>query len=167
MRKKIDGLRITLPTEAFEDHRDVAFGGAQIEVIHYGGHTPGSSVVWLPEVGVLFAGDLLFVERYPFIGDADIPALIWALKRLRKLGAQTIVPGHGPFCGDAAIVDMLGYLQETWSRTVDHLAQGHSADEAAADPGYPRYAEGAAERYHETNIRVMYTQLVGGEACPL
>jgi hypothetical protein len=58
-------------------------------------------------------------------------------------------------------------LQETWSRTVDHLAQGHTVDEAALDPGYPRYAEGAAERYHETNIRVIYTQLVGGTACRL
>jgi len=59
------------------------------------------------------------------------------------------------------------YYHETWARTIDHLAQGHSADEAAADPGYPRYAEGAADRYHETNIRLVYESLAGGEACPL
>ena len=110
---------------------------------------------------------MLFVERYPFIGDADIPVLISALKRLRKVDAQTIVPGHGPLCDGAAIAGMLDYVQETWSRTVDHLAQGHSADEAAADSGYPRYAEGAAERYHEANIRLVYAQLAGDEACPL
>jgi cyclase len=167
MRKKVDGLRITLPTETFEERRDLDLGGVRIEVIHFGGHTPGSSVVWLPEAGVLFAGDLLFVERYPYIGDADVPALIAALKRLRRFDAQTIVPGHGPLCGDAAITGMSDYLRETWSRTVDHLAQGHTADQAASDPEYPRYAEGSAERYHETNIRVMYGQLVGGDACPL
>jgi cyclase len=167
MRKKIEGLRITLPTEVYEDRRDLLPGGVQIEVVHVGGHTPGSSVVWLPESQVLFSGDLLFVGRYPFIGDADIPALIAALKRIRKFEARTIVPGHGPLCDDEAVVGMIDYLQETWSRTVDHLAQGHIADEAASDPEYPRYAEGSAERYHEANIRVMYDQLTGGGACRL
>jgi cyclase len=167
MQEKIDGLQITLPTQTFDLHQDLVIGGVQIEVIHLGGHTPGSSVVWLPEAKVLFSGDLLFVERYPFIGDADIPDLIAALKRLRAFEAQSIVPGHGPLCGDAEIVSMLDYLGETWSRTVDHLAQGHTADEAASDPAYPRYAEGAAERYHETSIRVMYSQLAHGEACTL
>jgi cyclase len=167
MRKKIDGLCITLPNECFDDRRDLEIGGVRIAVIHYGGHTPGSSVVWLPDARVLFSGDLLFIERYPFIGDADIPDLIAALKRLPKLGAGTIVPGHGPLCGEDGIAGMLGYLNETWSRTVDHLAQGHTADEAVLDPGFPRYAEGAVDRYHETNIRVMYTQLAGGTACRL
>ena len=167
MRKKIDGLCITLPTETLHDRRDLEMGGVKIEVIHFGGHTPGSSVVWLPDAKVLFSGDLLFIERYPFIGDADVPDLIAALKRLPKLGAETIVPGHGTLCGEAKIAGMTDYLHETWSRTVDHLAQGHPADEAALDPGYPRYAEGAADRYHETNIRVMYTRLAGGTECRL
>ena len=167
MRKKVDGLRITLPTEVLSDRRDLVIGDTRIEIVHLGGHTPGSSVVWLPDAGVLLSGDLLFVERYPFIGDADIPDLIAALKRLRSFDAGIIIPGHGPLCGNVEIAGMLAYVHETWSRTVDHLAQGHSADEAAADPDYPRYAEGAADRYHQVNIRVMYAQLVGEGACPL
>ena len=54
-------------------------------------------------------------------------------------------------------------LEATWSRTADHLAQGHDEDETAADPDYPRYAEKAAERLHKTNIRVMYSQLTGNK----
>jgi cyclase len=167
MQKKVDGLQITLPTEVLSDRRDLAIGDTRIEVVHLGGHTPGSSVVWLPDARVLLSGDLLFVERYPFIGDADIPDLIAALERLRSFDAEIIVPGHGPPCGEAQIEDMLAYIHGTWSRTVDHLVQGHSADEAAADPDYPRYAEGAAERYHEINIRAMYAQLAGEGACLL
>jgi cyclase len=167
MQTKIEGLRITLPTQTFDLGQDLILGGVQIKVVHLGGHTPGSSVVWLPRAKVLFSGDLLFVERYPFIGDADIPDLISALKRLRTFEAQLIVPGHGPLCGDTEVADMLSYVQETWSRTIDHLAQGHTADEMVSDPGYPRYAEGAADRLHKANIRVMYAQLTGGEACTL
>jgi len=167
MRHKIAGLEITLPSEVFDQERDIDVGGLHIHVEHVGGHSPGSSVVWLPEQRVLLSGDLLFVGRYPFIGDADIPALISALRRIRAFEAQAIVPGHGPTSGDEAIQVMLDYIQGTWERTIDHIAQGHTADGAAADEGYPRYAEAAAERYHENNIRIVYAQLMGGDACPL
>jgi len=167
MQRKIEGLQIRLPTEVFEQRRDIVLGDLRIELEHVGGHTPGSSVVWLPQSKVLLSGDLLFVGRYPFIGDADIPVLISALRRVLEFEAEAIVPGHGPMCDESAVHDMLGYLQGTWERTVDHIAEGHSADEAAADGGYPRYGEGAAERYHEANIRAVYAQLVSGDACRL
>lgn len=167
MRHKIEGLEITLPTETLSERRDLEIGGVRLEVIHMDAHSPGLCVVWLPDAGVLYASDLIFQGRYPFIADADLPELLSALKRLPEFGAQTIVPGHGVLCGEAEIEALWAYYQETWARTIDHLAQGHSADEAAADSAYPRYAEGAAERYHETNIRLVYESLVGGEACPL
>ena len=167
MQRKTEGLEIRLPTEVFEQRRTILSGDLRIELEHVGGHTAGSLVVWLSESRVLLSGDLLFVGRYPFIGDADIPALISALQRILDFGAEAIVPGHGPLCDERAVHDMLGYLQGTWERTVDHIAQGHSADEATADARYPRYGEGAAERYHEANIRVVYAQLAGGDACLL
>jgi len=167
MRHKTEGLEITLPTETLSERREVEIGGVRLDVIHLDAHSPGLCVVWLPDASVLYASDLIFEGRYPFIGDADLPELISVLGRLPEYGAQTIVPGHGLLCGEAEIEALRSYYHGTWARTIDHLAQGHSADEAAADPGYPRYAEGAAERYHETNIRLVYKSLVGGDACPL
>jgi cyclase len=163
MRETLVDLRITLPTETFEERRDLEIGGVRIEVIHVGAHTRGSAVVWLPGKRVLFAGDLIFAGRYPYIADADVPALIAALRRLPEFGAQTIVPGHGLLCGEPEIAALVGYLEATWSRTADHLARGHDEDKAATDPDYPRYAEKAAERLHETNIRIMYAQLAGSK----
>lgn len=163
MRKKLIGLRVTPPTETFENRRDLEIGGVRIEVIHFDAHTPDSAVVWLPEARVLFTGDLIFEGRYPYLFDADVPALIAALKRLPEFGAQVIVPGHGLLCGESEIAALLDYLEVTWARTAEHLARGHSADEAAADLSYPRYAEKAAERLHEANIRIMYTQLAANK----
>ena len=167
MRHKTEGLRITLPTETLSQRKALEIGGVRLEVIHQDAHSPGLCVVWLPGAGVLYASDLIFEGRYPFIGDADLPELISVLGRLPEYGARAIVPGHGVLCGEAEIEALRSYLHETWARTIDHLAQGHSADEAAADPGYPRYAGGAAERYHEKNIRLIYRSLAGGDACPL
>jgi glyoxylase-like metal-dependent hydrolase (beta-lactamase superfamily II) len=173
MQKKIEGLEIRLPTQCFQDRRDLVVGGVEIQVVHLDAHTPGSIVVWTPQTRTLWAGDLIFEGRYPFIGDADIPEWISLLTRLPNgcrlsaFGAETVVPGHGRLCTEATMTALGDYLHGTWSRTIDHLAQGHSADEAASDPGYPRYAEGAAERYHENNIRLMYAVLAGNGECPL
>jgi len=167
MRHKTEGLEITLPTETMDERRDLEIGGVRLSVIHMDAHSPGLCVVWLPEASVLYASDLIFQGRYPFIGDANVPDWISVLARLPEFGAETIVPGHGALCSVADLDALRAYLHGTWARTIDHLALGHSADEAAADPDYPRYAKGAAERYHERNIRLVYESLAGGEACPL
>ena len=72
-RLTVQGLQIKLPDQVFEDRCEGDMGGVKYKVIHLGGHTPDLSVVWLPESKVLFASDLIFQGRYPYIFDADIP----------------------------------------------------------------------------------------------
>lgn len=156
-------LNITLPTEVFDERWQAEIGDVRLEVIHFDAHSPGSSVVWLPEPHVMFAADLIFEGRYPFLLDADVQALIAALKRLLAFGAHVIVPGHGKLCGEPEVTRLIDYLLATWERTAEHVAQEHDVEEIVADVGYPRYAEGQAERLHETNIRVMYAQIVASD----
>jgi cyclase len=158
-RVKLADLDITLPTEVFEHHYELLIGDLSLEVVHFDAHTPGSAVLWLPREEVLFAGDLIFEGCYPFLGDADVLSLVAALKQLPEFGARAVVPGHGHLCGEAEISALVDYLESTWARTADHLAEGRSVDEAVADAGYPRYAEMGADRFHEENIRVMYAQI--------
>ena len=113
-RRTVKDLHITLPGELFEDHYQGELGGVNFEVIHLGGHTPDLSVVWLPESRVLFASDLLFQGRYPYIFDADIPVWIQMLNQLMEFNATTIIPGHGVMCGEAEILYLRDYLQSTW-----------------------------------------------------
>ncbi len=94
-KRGTERARQQLPTETFADRVDMEIGGVKFEVIHIGGHTPGSSVVWLPETRVLFAGDLIFEGRYPFLATANVPELMDALRKLPDFGAVVIVPGHG------------------------------------------------------------------------
>lgn len=163
-REKLSGLRVTLPTTVLDEHRDLKFGGVRVEVIHFGGHTLDSCVVWLPEARVLFAGDLIFARRYPYLFDADIPSWVAALRRLPEFGAQTIVPGHGLLCGEPEIAALRDYLEATWTRTADHVARGHTVDEAVADAAYPRFDDPTAARYHEANIRFVYKKLTTKDA---
>jgi hypothetical protein len=82
-----------------------------------------------------------------------------ALEWLLSFDVRIIVPGHGPLCGMEEVARQLNYLQTSWERTREHLAQGHSLEEAMADPGYPKYSNRGYEQLHTWNIKAMYRQL--------
>jgi cyclase len=159
MKRGTERAKKQIPTEVFEDRKELQIGGVKIEFIHAGGHTPGSSVVWLPESRILFAGDLIFSDIYPFLNVANVPELMEALEWLLGFDARIIVPGHGPLCDHREVARQLDYLQTSWARTREHLAQGHSLEEAMADSGYPKYSERGYDQLHTGNIKVMYRQL--------
>lgn len=76
-------------------------GGTTFVIEHAGpGHTSEDLVVWLPQRRVLLAGDIVFRERVPFVGQADSGAWVQALDRLLTHDAKVIVPGHGPASND-------------------------------------------------------------------
>ena len=148
-----------MPTEIFEARRELEVGGVKLEMIHVGGHTPGSSVVWLPDERVLFAGDLIFEGRYPFLATAHVKQLMAALRWLPSLGARLIVPGHGALCSNEEVQRQLAYIEATWERTAEHIARGHSLDETISDPDFPRYSALGYAKLHPWNIKVIYQQL--------
>ena len=160
-RQVLKGLHIKLPDQIFEDRFEGELGGVRYEVIHFGGHTPDLSVVWLPGKKVLYASDLIFQGRYPYIFDADIPAWIEALNHLLAFEAEVIIPGHGVRCGEAEIMILREYLQGSWKLTEEHIRLGHSAEETSADPAFPIFPGEKYERLHQANIRYMYDKLVG------
>jgi cyclase len=148
-----------MPTDVFENRKELQVGGVKLEMIHLGGHTPGSSVVWLPDERILFAGDLIFEGRYPFLATADVEKLMDALRWLSSLGARVIVPGHGVLCGNEEVQRQLAYIEATWERTAEHIVEGHSLDETIDDPDYVRYSALGYEKLHPWNIKVIYRQL--------
>jgi cyclase len=159
VRKMVDNLKITLPDQVFEERFMGVLGGLKYEIIHLDGHTPDTSVVWLPDKRVLFASDLIFQGRYPYIFDADIPAWNNALNKLLEFKAMVIIPGHGVRCGDSEILYLRDYLQHSWERTKEHVQLGHTAKETADDPAYPIFSTDRYKRLHKANIRYMYKQL--------
>jgi cyclase len=158
-KRKSSKSKKMLPTEVFEERRDIELGGLRLEFIHTGGHTPGSSVVWLPEINIRFAGDLIFEGRYPFLATANVPDLMQALKWLITLGAEIIVPGHGRLCDENTVIGQLDYIERSWNLTLDHVTQGHSFEMILVDPHYPVYPGLGAERLHQWNIKVIYQQV--------
>ncbi|MBU6997286.1 MAG: MBL fold metallo-hydrolase [Theionarchaea archaeon] len=109
-KERFQEFFIKLPTLTFKE-RVTIHAEPDIEIIHQGGHTPGSAVVYIPEEKVLFSGDLLFAGYHPYMGDADINQWITALHALLSLEFKAIIPGHGEVCDKEEIKRHITYLQ--------------------------------------------------------
>lgn len=102
-------------------------GGVDFQIKALGpSHTPEDLVVYLPSERVLFAGDLVFRARIPFVGQADSRHWIAALDRLLEFNAAVIVPGHGGLSRSARedmrlTRDYLAYLRMSMGRAAKNL----------------------------------------------
>ena len=106
-------------------------------------HTPEDLVVFVPSLGVLFSGDLLFRGRIPFVGQADSGGWIRALDRLLALDAKLVVPGHGPLSSEPR-VDMAltrDYLQTLRDRMGEAARNMEPFDEAYARTDWSRFSD--------------------------
>ncbi len=100
LKERSDGTVITLPDQSFDQEKTLKLGGTELRIIHtFGGHTPGDSVVWLPQSRVLFSGDLVYVDRLlGVVPVSNTKNWLASFEALEKLAPKQIVPGHGNVC---------------------------------------------------------------------
>jgi cyclase len=104
-------LRIVEPEITFTDRTILFKGDKEIHLIPLGGHTEATTVVYLPEDKLLFAGDLVVTDRPPFLSQADTKRWLDALSYLRKLRYDLLIPGHGELTGKEATEKMSEFLR--------------------------------------------------------
>ncbi|GAA2080413.1 MBL fold metallo-hydrolase [Streptomyces albiaxialis] len=125
---------ITPPTLTYEGELTLHVGGTEGRLFHPGvSHTTGDTVVWLPERGVVFTGDLIFHGGTPFVLMGSLTGSLRTLDRLRALGAHTVVPGHGPPAGPEVYDEVERYLRYVDGLARDAHSRGLSALEAARE----------------------------------
>jgi cyclase len=134
------------------------------DVRHVGGpaHTSDDSIVWIPERGVLFCGDLLFNGGTPFVMMGSVTGAIDVLETfVRPLGATTIVPGHGPVAGPDLIDDVVGYLRMVVDIAVAGLAAGLSPLDAARQADLGGYTDLTDRERIVGNLHRAYAEMTG------
>lgn len=122
-----DDTRLVDADEWIDAEKSLTVGGVQFQIKPVGpSHTPEDLAVYLPSEKVLFAGDLVFRSRIPYVGQADSRHWIVALERLLAFDASVIVPGHGPLSHEARkdmqlTRDYLVYLRESMGKAAQNL----------------------------------------------
>jgi glyoxylase-like metal-dependent hydrolase (beta-lactamase superfamily II) len=142
-----------------------SMGAVDVHLLPAGpAHTPEDLVVWLPQQGVLIAGDLVFRGRLPFVGQANSRRWVQALDRLLAFKPRLIVPGHGPASKSAEsdlllTRDYLQYLRQAMGEAARNL---EPFEEAYAKTDWSRFEHlplfQAANRMNAYNTYLLMEQ---------
>ncbi|WP_020112555.1 MBL fold metallo-hydrolase [Rhodococcus sp. 114MFTsu3.1] len=110
-----------LPNHTFDVTERIDVGTRAVQLRYLGpAHTAGDLIAHVPDVGVVFSGDLLFIGSTPILWHGPLSNWIDALDHLLALDAAVYVPGHGPLCG----ADEIRAVREYWT-WVDDAGRQH------------------------------------------
>ncbi|MHC6629039.1 MBL fold metallo-hydrolase [Streptomyces globosus] len=162
-------VEITPPDLTYSDRVTLHLGETEVRVIHPGvAHTTGDSIVWLPRQGVVFTGDLVFAGGTPFLAMGSLAGSLRALGMLRSLGAETVVPGHGPLTDPSAYEATERYLRFVEELAREGRARGLTPLEAAREADLGEFAAWREGERLVANLHRAYAELAGEpEGAPL
>jgi glyoxylase-like metal-dependent hydrolase (beta-lactamase superfamily II) len=125
-------VQLRLPDRSFPSRETLELGGRNVELIKVGpAHTPGDAIVYVPDAGVVFAADILFVDATPVMWFGPLEGWLAALDTVLALNASIYVPGHGPVSGRDQVVGMREYMTLIGDIVRTQHAGGRSALDAA------------------------------------
>lgn len=134
--------RVVPPDRLLAGDTDFELGGVHFSVRYVGpAHSSEDLALYVHEDRVLYAGDLVFKGRIPFVGDADSQSWLAALDKLLGFDAKILVPGHGaasthPRADLTLTRDYLTFLRAAMGKAVEDLVP---FDEAYAHTDWTRW----------------------------
>ncbi|MGI9489248.1 MAG: quinoprotein relay system zinc metallohydrolase 2 [Geminicoccaceae bacterium] len=158
-----EGTEVVMPDLLVEDVLDIDLGGRKLTLrAHATAHTDNDLTVLDQASGVLFAGDLLFMERCPVV-DGSLLGWVDVIDDIHEIGAKTVVPGHGPAHASppGAFEPQTRYLTTLRDSVRAFLADGGLLEDAVRalplESERPHWA--LFDETHGRNISAAYAEL--------
>ena len=157
------GIKVRNADQTFDRDLTIDVGGRQINLLNLGpAHTAADSVVHVPDAGVLFGGDLLFIGCTPIVWAGPIDNWVAACDTMIALDAPTVVPGHGPITDPDGIRAVRGYLVHIAEQAEAAYRKGLSWAEAADTIDLGEYATWLDAERVVVNVYQRYRELDPG-----
>jgi len=84
-------------------------------------HTDGDVIVYIPSEKVMFAGDLLFANRDPWLGSGDPDGWVKVIENeLLNFDFKVVVPGHGNLASKEEFVKEKKYIILSFSGSIGY-----------------------------------------------
>ncbi|MCX4242331.1 MBL fold metallo-hydrolase [Paraliomyxa miuraensis] len=156
-------VRLTPPTETFDEHLQLRVGDTAVDLHEVGpAHTTSDVIVHVDSRGVVFTGDILFVDAHPIVWEGPVSNWIAACDRILEANATVIVPGHGPLAEASDVRRTQTYLRYLYDEAKARHAAGMSATEAARDISLQDFRDWREAERVVVNVRSIYRELSGG-----
>jgi glyoxylase-like metal-dependent hydrolase (beta-lactamase superfamily II) len=157
---RFDDITPRYPTRTFDGRLDLDVGGRLVELIEVGpAHTRGDVLVHVPDARTVFTGDILFIGVTPIVWSGPIANWIAACDRITALGAETIVPGHGPVTNGEGVNGVRAYLEWVRDEATSRFEAGMPAVEAARDIALGEFAAWVDSERIVVNVDTVYREL--------
>ncbi len=134
-------------------------GGIEFKIGRVGpAHAPEDLIIYVPSEKVLFAGDLVFRGRIPFVGNADSRGWLHALDEIEAFNLSIVIPGHGAHSTNPAedilfTREYLRYLRESMTKSavnMDPFEEAYQQTDWSEYEGMPLFR--AANRMNAYNV---------------
>ncbi|GAB1410494.1 hypothetical protein MASR1M90_16480 [Desulfovibrionales bacterium] len=107
-----DDVRLIEPNVLFDTRLDLDLGGVTLELHHLPGHTADAIVGFVPQWGLLLAGDAVELPCPCVPHEPDLVSWISGLTQwLHHPGLRRVLPSHGPSGGSEVVAQTIAYLQ--------------------------------------------------------
>ena len=161
MNSALDGVKIVPPTLVVHDEVKLDLGDRNLMVKAWPtSHTDNDLTVFDPTSGVLFAGDLLFVQHVPVL-DGSVLGWLKTIEDPARVPATRVVPGHGRVSDwPGALAGERSYLQRLVSDCRGLIKRGIPLAQAAETAGISQKANWKLfDEYNKRNATAAYSEL--------
>jgi len=158
-RFDFEGIEQRLPTETFAGRSGLTVGEREVELIEVGpAHTAGDAILHVPGSGVVFTGDVLFIEGTPVMWAGPASNWLSASDRILDLVATVLVPGHGPVTDQSGVRDVQRYLTYVRDEARIRFDAGRDAEAAADDIDISAFADWGDPERIAVNVVTLYRE---------
>ena len=157
---RFEDVELRVPSSTFEGSLDLRIGDRDVRFVEVGpAHTAGDAIVHVPDAGVVFTGDILFVEGTPIMWDGPVANWLAACERILALDARVLVPGHGPVTDASGVRDVMRYLAYVRDECRHRFDAGMDAEQAADDIDLSDFAGWGDPERIAVNVETVYGEL--------
>ena len=154
-------LKMTLPSITVRDTLIIYGSKRRMIVIPTGtGHTNGDMVAYLPDDGIIFMSDLLFVRCHPYFGDGDPESWRNNLKSLITLKPEIAVPGHGPVGDINSLYMMVDYIETLNYLVKKEIKSGTDESKVMNIPLPDKFSDYLIGSFYKINLRFLYRKMI-------
>jgi cyclase len=151
-----------LPTKTFSGEMEVKVGNKTVQLIEVGpAHTRGDVLAWVPEDSTVFTGDILFIDGTPLMWAGPVSNWIRACDRIIDMGADVIVPGHGPITDVVGVRRVQEYLNYIDQEARNRFDAGLTVRDAALDISLTDFDSWLDAERIAINVDTLYREYSG------
>ena len=163
MRESFKGFKMITPHIEYRQKLILNVGERNFELYYLKNvHSEADTAIWLPKERVLFSAAVAGINRFsnlrPFV---QIPDMISAMKMMKALNPEIVVPGHGPPTTTKIFDDSIQYYSLLLERVGKMAKEGKSLEMIKKELRMPETDDWTSKERIDTNIEAAYRAVTG------